>query len=68
MGMKSAIKQETGLGKGSYIGDGQQAYYLLTVDGEDTWFTSATSAINAWESAGGELYVGRSTRDMKKIR
>jgi hypothetical protein len=66
-GIKTAIKQEKG-GKGSYISGKQEAYYLHRAGAEETWFTTANKAIAYWEQNGGQLFVGRSTKAMNRIR
>lgn len=69
--VRTAVRQHTkgpGSHTANYTSDGVQAYYLHRAGSEETWFTDGASAINHWEEAGGELYVGRSPTAMQKIR
>jgi hypothetical protein len=65
--IKTAIKQEKKSAT-SYVHDGQQAYYLHRAGSQETWFTNAYNAITHWEEHGGQLFVGRSTKAMNRIR
>lgn len=71
MAVKSVpLERKSGTSLSSaYTKDGQQAYYLLIDGDEQTWFTAADLALAAWESrAGAELWQGRSSGQLQKIR
>ena len=68
--VKTEIQQRTKAGR-AYVVDGLQAVYLLVSNnGDETWYTAADTALNAWDkaSAGSELYVGRTPNRMKLLR
>jgi hypothetical protein len=65
--IKTAVRQDKKAAT-TYDKDGQQAYYLHRAGSQETWFTDGAKAVEHWEEAGGELYVGRSTNKMNKIR
>jgi hypothetical protein len=76
MTIKTAVRQNLKGSNGNHSGyhkDGPQAYYMLRLNGEETWFTSAMEAISTWETlgswAGAELWVKKtSDNSMRKIR
>lgn len=74
-GFKTAVRQnvKNSHGHRGYTSEGPQAYYLLKVRGEETWFTTAMEAVSTWETlgnwAGAELWVKKtSDNTMRKIR
>lgn len=55
----------------SYLADGPQAVFLLKAGDKETWYTDGERALRAWETLknnGVHLYVGRTNKELKKIR